>query len=191
MNVVEDPTERPAEPGELCTCGRQARTVFLTSRWGEVGSCDTENSGQRPVLPCPFCGATEAYQVGGEIVKCPQYRLRGLDDLTDGGTVEEPTERPAEPDRRAAADAWFKWRIGIDDSAAPGIIVDMLNAAARWARDRPEQDQFTDEDDWWRAFERWERAQSLEASGLIFELVGGVRFVEGLDDSSATPGTSP
>jgi len=84
VNAVEDPTtERPAQPGELCTCGRQARTVFLTRRWGEVGSCNTDNTGQRPILPCPFCRATEAHEVGGEIVKCPQYQLRGLDDLTD------------------------------------------------------------------------------------------------------------
>jgi hypothetical protein len=83
MSAVDSSTERPAEPGELCTCGRQARTVFLTRRWGEVGSCGTDRSGELPVLPCPFCGASEAHQVGGEVVKCPQYRLRVLDDLTD------------------------------------------------------------------------------------------------------------
>lgn len=71
-------TERPALPGELCTCGRQARTVFHTSRWGDVGSCDIEGSGQRPILPCPFCGATEAHttESGSEVVECPQYQLQ-------------------------------------------------------------------------------------------------------------------
>jgi hypothetical protein len=83
VSAVGSSTERPAEPGELCTCGRPARTVFLTRRWGEVGSCDTDRSGELPVLPCPFCGASEAHQVGGEVVKCPQYRLRVLDDLTN------------------------------------------------------------------------------------------------------------
>jgi hypothetical protein len=30
---------RAAQPGELCTCGRQAVEVFTTSRFGEIGHC--------------------------------------------------------------------------------------------------------------------------------------------------------
>jgi hypothetical protein len=82
MNAAEESTRR-AEPGELCVCGRQASIVIRGPEWDDVGACSVDGGGQRPVLPCPFCGATEAHQVGGEVVKCPQYRLRILDDLTD------------------------------------------------------------------------------------------------------------
>lgn len=161
MTAAEDPTtERPALPGELCTCGRQARTVFITRRWGEVGSCDTENSGQQPVLPCPFCGATEAHQVGGEIVKCPQYQLRGLDDLT-------ASDAEAAAIRRDVL-AWLKSYV--QDDEVPGVLVAMLQAAEQWERQRPEGTG----DEWWAEYQRWERARNDEATGLIWRLCGNV-----------------
>jgi hypothetical protein len=72
---TREPTERPAEPGELCTCGRPARVVYLTERFGEVGHCGA--SGPAPVLPCPFCGTVEPHrETWGDSARCPAYRLR-------------------------------------------------------------------------------------------------------------------
>jgi len=42
--------ERPAEPGETCTCGEPAVVVFVTERWGDVGYC-----GVPRVAPEPEC----------------------------------------------------------------------------------------------------------------------------------------
>jgi hypothetical protein len=68
------PSERPAEPGELCTCGRQAIVVYLGSEWGPTGACLIQDGGSRQG-PCPWCGdprpPRDAH--GG---RCPQYRLR-------------------------------------------------------------------------------------------------------------------
>jgi hypothetical protein len=72
---TSDHTERPAQPGELCTCGRPARVVYLTKRFGEVGHCGLSNPA--PALPCPFCGATEPHrEPWGDSARCPDYRLR-------------------------------------------------------------------------------------------------------------------
>lgn len=61
-------TERPAEPGELCTCDRQAVVVYLGSVFGPTGWCGRGDGGDR-TGPCPFCGG-ERHQG-----RCPQYRL--------------------------------------------------------------------------------------------------------------------
>ena len=66
------PDERPAEPGELCTCGRQAVTVFLTEKWGEVGWCGLSDGGRGGPKPCPFCRGT----VDHATERCPRYCLR-------------------------------------------------------------------------------------------------------------------
>jgi hypothetical protein len=63
--------ERPAEPGELCTCGRPAVTVFLTGRFGPVGYCGVSDGGARSG-DCPFCG--EPRSTHDE--RCPRYVLR-------------------------------------------------------------------------------------------------------------------
>ena len=69
--------QRPAEPGELCTCGRQAVTVIGTEEFGDVGYCGIEGAAFRPVLPCPWCSATDPPEepYGGP-ARCPEYRLR-------------------------------------------------------------------------------------------------------------------
>jgi hypothetical protein len=64
------PTERPAEPGERCTCGRQAIVVYLGSLFGPTGHCGIPDGGDR-AGPCPFCGGPR-HQEG----RCPDYRLR-------------------------------------------------------------------------------------------------------------------
>lgn len=65
------PTERPAQPGELCTCGRQAITVFISAAHGEVGYCGLPDGGAR-TTPCVFCGEDVTHDFG----RCPEYRLR-------------------------------------------------------------------------------------------------------------------
>ena len=66
------PTERPAEPGERCTCGRQAIVVYLGSRFGPTGYCGIPDGGDR-TGPCPFCGGPRHAEPSG---RCPAYRLR-------------------------------------------------------------------------------------------------------------------
>jgi len=61
---------RAALPGELCTCGRQAVTVFQFDGRAPVGYCGMPDGGSRSG-PCPFCGG-ERHEPG----PCPQYRLR-------------------------------------------------------------------------------------------------------------------
>jgi hypothetical protein len=66
------PTERPAAPGELCTCGRQAIVVYLASEFGPTGYCGIPDGGEG-TGPCPFCGGPrhrEPYS------RCLAYRLR-------------------------------------------------------------------------------------------------------------------
>jgi hypothetical protein len=62
-------SERPAQPGELCTCGRQAVTVFINPG-GETGYCGLSDGGDESG-PCPFCDG-ERHRFG----RCPEYRLR-------------------------------------------------------------------------------------------------------------------
>jgi hypothetical protein len=66
------PSQRPAEPGELCTCGRQAITVYLGTAFGPTGDCGIRDGGDR-TGPCPFCGGPRHQEPYG---RCPQYRLR-------------------------------------------------------------------------------------------------------------------
>lgn len=70
-------SERPAQPGELCTCGRPAVTVIPTEKFGDVGHCGLEGAAFRPVLPCPWCGASEPHtEPWGDPGRCPNYQLR-------------------------------------------------------------------------------------------------------------------
>ncbi|MGW2725629.1 hypothetical protein [Streptomyces sp. NPDC001492] len=67
---------RPAEDGELCTCGRQAVVVYPTHDYGDVGHCGVDGNGAHPVVPCPWCGATRPHATWGVPVRCPDYTLR-------------------------------------------------------------------------------------------------------------------
>ena len=62
-------TQRPAQPGELCTCGRPAVIVFLTGRWGPTGWCGISDGGADG--PCVFC-----HRRAHHSQRCPQYQLR-------------------------------------------------------------------------------------------------------------------
>jgi hypothetical protein len=65
-------TERPAAPGELCTCGRQAIVIYLGSVFGPTGYCGIPDGGDR-TGPCPFCGGPRHSEWEG---RCPNYRLQ-------------------------------------------------------------------------------------------------------------------
>lgn len=79
--------QRPAEPGELCTCGRQAVTVYPTHDYGDVGHCGQDGVAFRPTLPCPWCHATKPHTTSwGDPVRCPDYTLRPK--------PEEPPQAP-------------------------------------------------------------------------------------------------
>jgi hypothetical protein len=67
-----EPTQRPAEPGERCTCGRQAIVVYLGSVFGPTGYCGIPDGGDR-AGSCPFCGGPRHQEPYG---RCPDYRLR-------------------------------------------------------------------------------------------------------------------
>jgi hypothetical protein len=79
-----DQRERPAAPGERCTCGRQAIVVYLGSAFGPTGYCGIADGGDR-AGPCPFCGGCRHTEGEG---RCPDYRLR-LD--------QRPTPEPQRP----------------------------------------------------------------------------------------------
>jgi hypothetical protein len=66
------PGERPAQPGERCTCGRQAVVVHLGSVFGPTGYCGIADGGDQSG-PCPFCGGPRHPEPYG---RCPHYRLR-------------------------------------------------------------------------------------------------------------------
>jgi hypothetical protein len=68
-------TGRAAQPGELCTCGRQAVTVFARDDGTEVGYCGLPDGGDR-TGPCPFCGGERHRQPWGDPAPCPRYQLR-------------------------------------------------------------------------------------------------------------------
>jgi hypothetical protein len=71
------PAGRRAAPGELCTCGRQAITVYGTATYGEVGHCGISGAAGNPVLPCPWCGSTEPHtESWGGPKKCLDYQIR-------------------------------------------------------------------------------------------------------------------
>ena len=75
MSQHPTPTQRPAEPGERCTCGRPAVIVYLTER-RDVGYCGRSDGGARTV-PCPFCGEETAHRSPwGDPAVCPAYRVR-------------------------------------------------------------------------------------------------------------------
>ena len=83
--------ERPAVPGERCTCGRAARIVFATEAFGEVGWCGVSDGGRGGV--CVFCGSP----TGHDGARCPAYRLQIEDHAqliptTSGNPHEETVE---------------------------------------------------------------------------------------------------
>lgn len=68
--------ERPAQPGELCTCGHPAVVVYSNERFGEVGYCGAPGSARIAVSPCPFCGARFPHKTSwGDPERCPDYQL--------------------------------------------------------------------------------------------------------------------
>lgn len=60
-------TERPARPGEVCTCGRPARVVFI-NQWGPTGWCGISDGGAKG--PCVFCNGP-----AHDSERCARYQL--------------------------------------------------------------------------------------------------------------------
>jgi hypothetical protein len=87
--------ERPAAPGELCTCGRQAIVVYLGSVFGPTGFCGRNDGGDR-AGPCPFCGGPRHGELAG---RCPDYRLRLEHQFPAAERAQEPRTAPPEGDR--------------------------------------------------------------------------------------------
>jgi hypothetical protein len=67
-------TQRPAQPGELCTCGRPATVVYLHDQRPPTGWCGISDGGANG--PCPFCDGP-----AHDEERCPRYQL-------------QPTQRP-------------------------------------------------------------------------------------------------
>lgn len=95
-----DIVARAARPGELCTCGRPATTVYEGGRFGPTGHCGLSDGGAPVDGVCTFCGDTidHAHYAraeaaagrevvgGGEVAqggRCPLYRLRLADPLPE------------------------------------------------------------------------------------------------------------
>lgn len=91
---------RPAQPGELCTCGRQASEVLEGGEFGAVGHCGRSDGGAPTDGVCTFCGDTIDHahywrserEAGRPAVgtadapqggRCPLYRLRLADPLPE------------------------------------------------------------------------------------------------------------
>jgi hypothetical protein len=77
--VTEYRIDRPAEPEELCTCGRPALVVINAGPAGLVGWCGQEDADREG--PCPFCGGPRHQGI------CPRYQLRP--DAWAGGVEGE------------------------------------------------------------------------------------------------------
>jgi hypothetical protein len=99
---MEDITERPAEPGELCTCGRRAVIVYLGGKHGPTGYCGISDGGDR-TGPCPFCGG-ERHEPG--LGRCQRYRLR-LEVDPAPIPLPESADVPPEVRRRYEQDAYW------------------------------------------------------------------------------------
>jgi hypothetical protein len=67
-NMTDHRIDRPAEEGELCTCGRPALVVVSGGTLGYIGWCGQMDSNRTG--PCPFCGGPRHQS------HCPSYRLR-------------------------------------------------------------------------------------------------------------------
>ncbi|MFD0685889.1 hypothetical protein [Actinomadura fibrosa] len=99
------PSERPARPGETCTCGRMATTVFLTERFGEVGYCGQQHPraaepyGADENEPCKECGTMEFLYL--DQVNDAKRLACSLPHSTPGGGTTKDARRPMTPDERA------------------------------------------------------------------------------------------
>ena len=60
--------DRPAEDGELCTCGRPALVVVAGGDLGLIGWCGQMDSDREG--PCVFCGGPRHQS------RCSRYQLR-------------------------------------------------------------------------------------------------------------------
>ncbi|MDG4784380.1 hypothetical protein O7626_41075 [Micromonospora sp. WMMD1102] len=114
-NAVEWPGERPAEPGEVCTCGRPATTVFLGSQFGDTGWCGMPQSADDV---CPWCGEKH-------VGRCPKYKLR------PDAPVDETAAEGARDDDTASVDATATDPERVDGRTSLPVRADAVPAAPR------------------------------------------------------------
>ena len=69
---AQQPTERPAKPGEYCTCGKAAITVFLGGPFGPTGYCGKPETRREFAAPCPWCGESKMTHASS---RCPKYTI--------------------------------------------------------------------------------------------------------------------
>lgn len=50
--MTQQTTERPARPGETCTCGRPATLVYFTAQFGEVPYCGAQHPADEDESTC-------------------------------------------------------------------------------------------------------------------------------------------
>ena len=139
--VSTESAQRPAQAGELCTCGRLAIAVFEGGRFGDTGYCGRPDGGEHPDGTCVFCGdevdhdhywAAQA-RAGRDAVglgdgqaqsgRCPLYRLRLADPL--------PVLAPGSVRRYDPAADRLERAPGRLREELNGIVVDALHAAGR------------------------------------------------------------
>jgi hypothetical protein len=71
-------SERPAQPGELCTCGRPAEVVFINEQGEATGWCGLSDGGAKG--QCLFCGDPDGHEF-----RCPSYVLKPTPQDTHRG----------------------------------------------------------------------------------------------------------
>lgn len=68
-------TERPAAPGERCTCGRPAILVYTTDDYGPIGFCGISDGGAKgpcyPLIHHPL--GLNSHHPDDPV--CPHYKL--------------------------------------------------------------------------------------------------------------------
>lgn len=148
-------TERPAEPGECCTCGRPAVVVYLTERFGAVGWCGRSDGGDRNG-PCPFCGGERH---DGD--RCPAYRLRpegpSSPQLAAWAPVNQPERSEALPDREGDK-MTLTTHLHRDDTP---LTLRLLDGLLGHRRDQAELGYYPDQ---WGAEVDWDRLTNGDLS---------------------------
>ena len=76
---------RPARPGELCTCGRPATTVYDGGRFGPTGHCGLSDGGAPVDGVCTFCGDTINHAHYARAEAAAGREAAGAGEVAQGG----------------------------------------------------------------------------------------------------------
>lgn len=91
--------QRPARPGERCTCGRPAVLVFPGPRLGVPGYYGRPDGGDRSG-PCPFCHRPR------HDGRCPHYHLTSDNGGAEDDDLDDESDVSWEP--VSDAPAWYE-----------------------------------------------------------------------------------